>query len=201
MFDKDLLSLGILMNKTHRNSAVVCVKDGDVIIVNGDGTLAIRYLDPTTNKLNINFKISDFPDNLSSIRKTGDSINFVVKKGNSTKTITVKSAYDYYSDLILLFDSFKKVDNFVTIPDDSISLLDDTSFFTIIVGDEIKLKQFHGYSGTLSIIESKLQTLDSFFTSTKQNDNEIFEIGTITDIFKLLYSFFDYYTSSGLDYS
>lgn len=202
VFDRELLALGVLMNKSHRNYANVCVNDGTVIIVNGDGTFAVRYCDETVKGKRLSFPISEFPDGAVSVFSAGEEVIFKVKKCSASKIIKVKASENYFDVLNELFDKFKGKIPSIVISKDAIDLLDDEiSFFTLIYDKgKVKLKQFHGYTGRISLIEAgeNQPTIDSFFG---EEDDRCFEIGTITDIWKMIYSYFDdleFYFEPGL---
>jgi len=191
VFDKELLALGILMNKSHRNFANVLVNDGVVIIVNGDGTLAIRYQDDSVKGKRMSFPISEFPDGAKSVFASGNNIIFKIQKCNVTKTIKIKSSENHFDKLNELFDKFSEKPT-MTIDRTAIELLDDeVSYFTLIYDKgNVTLKQFHGYTGRISLIEvgKNQATIDGFFNN---EDDRSFEIGTITDIWKMLFGYFD----------
>ncbi len=192
MFNEEILSLGLLMNKSHRNSTTVHVRDGIVTMINGDGTLVVRYPDPKVGGLTTDFYISDYPDSPKMVKNQGDKVKFIVEKGKSRKTIFCKRSEECPKIIDDLFDSLSEVKNFRSIPKESIDLLDDETFFKIEVSpSKVRLSQFNGYSGKISIIESHESSLFSFANQSSER-GDTYEIGAITDIFKLLYSFFDH---------
>jgi hypothetical protein len=190
MFDKDLLSLAVGMNTTHRNAAIVSVYYGEVMVINGDATLVISYDDESLQNKVFAFNIGDFPDGVENAFASGSDVIFQIRKGNWMKTERIAQPVNHHKELIdNVVCALVPNEEVLAISPEVIEMLqDDISFFWLISKDgEISTEQFHGYSGKMSVIEADKQqpTFDSMFAGDCAKD---FRVGCITDLWKFLYA-------------